>query len=323
MQSISDEEAAHEAYILLLLSDANLPTGSFVASAGLESYIKHGFFSTSIDPAAISPFSAALPSSDTSDIKELPTPPRLTSATIRFLQDSVQSYGRSALPFVGTVHGILEKGNSDSGARDDFQEILRLDALYESMTLNHVARRASKAQGVALLTLYSKVSSISYRKKLNNYVQGFSEPLWIPKGRSPLSQSMTTLVDRLKVEIRRGKSPGHLPICWAVLAAALGLTEERSQHLHIFLHARALLSASVRLNTVGPYAAQQLLLHVVEPMVQDAVARSRDLKVHFVENPGEQDSDLVGEEDGPANTWPLGEILSGRHDQQHSRIFNS
>ncbi|KAF8484238.1 hypothetical protein JB92DRAFT_3264389, partial [Gautieria morchelliformis] len=31
-----------EQYILLLLSDGNLPTGSFAPSSGLESYVKHG-----------------------------------------------------------------------------------------------------------------------------------------------------------------------------------------------------------------------------------------------------------------------------------------
>lgn len=29
------------------------------------------------------------------------------------------------------------------------------------------------------------------------------------------------------------------------------------------------------------------------------------------------------EDDGPATTWPLGELLTGRHDQLHSKIFNS
>ncbi|KAG8962009.1 hypothetical protein FRC00_010677 [Tulasnella sp. 408] len=295
MQAANDDQAAHEAYILLLLSDANLPTGSFVASAGLESYIKHGFFSTSAQPDGASPFDnpsqGSLESNSTS-LKDMPNPPRLTSATIRFLQDSVQSYARSALPFVGGVHNIAEKALSTSEGIDALQDIMQLDSLYESMTLNHVARRASKAQGVALLTLYSK---------------GFSEPLWIPQSRSPLSKAMTSLIEGLKLKIRKGDTPGHLPICWAVLAAALGLTR-------------------VRLNTVGPYAAQQLLLHVVQPMVEDAVRVSKDLQIRFgqSEASGEGDLELApNEDDGPANTWPLGEILSSRHDQQHSRIFNS
>ena len=28
-------------------------------------------------------------------------------------------------------------------------------------------------------------------------------------------------------------------------------------------------------------------------------------------------------EEGPATTWPLGEVVMARHDLQHSRIFNS
>ncbi|KIO25171.1 hypothetical protein M407DRAFT_93883 [Tulasnella calospora MUT 4182] len=314
MQAANDDQAAHEAYILLLLSDANLPTGSFVASAGLESYIKHGFFSASAQPEGASLFdnsSSGSLESDPTSFKDMPNPPRLTSATIRFLQDSVQSYARSALPFVGGVHDIVEKVLSSPEDLDNLQEIMQLDTLYESMTLNHVARRASKAQGVALLTLYTK---------------GFSEPLWIPRSRSPLSKAMTSLIEGLKLKIRKGDTPGHLPICWAVLAAALGLTRERSQHLHSFLHARALLSASVRLNTVGPYAAQQLLLHVVQPMVENAVRVSKDLQIRFGQPEVSREGDLelaADEDDGPANTWPLGEILSSRHDQQHSRIFNS
>lgn len=95
---------------------------------------------------------------------------------------------------------------------------------------------------------------------------------------------------------------------------------ERSQYLHLFLHARSLLSAAVRLNDIGPYGAQQILLHAVRPLVVAEVARCRELRT------GEASEDKDGFDrttHGPANTWPLGEILAARHDQQHSRIFNS
>ena len=97
---------------------------------------------------------------------------------------------------------------------------------------------------------------------------------------------------------------------------------EKSQMLHLFLHSRALLSASIRLNTLGPYAAQQLLLHIVNPLVNDAVEQCKDLKIRWKEGSDGQDAELE-EDEGPANTWPLGELLAGRHDLQHSRIFNS
>lgn len=97
---------------------------------------------------------------------------------------------------------------------------------------------------------------------------------------------------------------------------------ERSQYLHLFLQARSVLSASVRLNIIGPYAAQQLLLHAVRPLVEDEMSRRKHLTTGLraiKEHTAPEDHALHG----PAMTWPLGEILAARHDLQHSRIFNS
>ena len=93
---------------------------------------------------------------------------------------------------------------------------------------------------------------------------------------------------------------------------------ERSQHLHLFLQARSLLSAAIRLNSLGPYAAQQLLLHSIRPLVASEFEACKHLRTGLREG-GEVDDGA----DGPANAWPLGEILMARHDLQHSRIFNS
>lgn len=101
---------------------------------------------------------------------------------------------------------------------------------------------------------------------------------------------------------------------------------ERSKHLHMFLHARSLVSASIRLNTLGPYAAQQLLLHVIRPLIDNVVISCSKSQLRLVppSAPELEEPDVDdGEEDGPATTWPLGEILATRHDLQHSRIFNS
>jgi urease accessory protein len=38
---------------------------------------------------------------------------------------------------------------------------------------------------------------------------------------------------------------------------------------------------------------------------------------------GDEVCALLEHEQLPATTWPLGEILSARHDLLHSRIFNS
>jgi len=185
-----------ETYILLMLSDSNLPTGSFVASSGLESYVKHGFASSS--PTDV--------------------------ATVDFLRDSLASYARSAIPFVSDSHkavmdfGLPEDESGREGGKDKrLDTILKtlsgLDKLYQAMTLNHVARRASMSQGVALLTLYSK---------------GFSRPPFLSAFSGVESRDresrMRTLLDQFKLKVRREEVPGHLPICWGTLTAALGLS---------------------------------------------------------------------------------------------------
>ena len=69
---------------------------------------------------------------------------------------------------------------------------------------------------------------------------------------------------------------------------------------------------------LGPYAAQQLLLHVVKTIVEAQMESCKDLRTGLQEN-----SEVLDNLKCPATTWPLGEILAARHDLQHSRIFNS
>ncbi|KAI0650505.1 hypothetical protein C8Q79DRAFT_389828 [Trametes meyenii] len=294
-------DSDHESYILLLLSDSNLPTGSFVASAGLESYVTHGFFTELTSPSMSPP-------ADKMDY------------TVNFLRDNLSTYAHSALPFVLDTHIVVEEAlrEYDEGRADDVvSRLIELDDLYDSMTLNHVARRASKSQGVALLTLFSKGFA---RPQLSQHF-----PSSTISEQSRPETPASTLADRLKLLVRREETHGHLPICWGVLTAALGLSTERSQYLHLFLQARSVLSASVRLNTIGPYAAQQLLLHAVRPLVDSEMSRCKHLTTG-VRRAQEGIADGIAEDgiiNGPAMTWPLGEILAARHDLQHSRIFNS
>ncbi|KAG2156331.1 hypothetical protein DEU56DRAFT_876370 [Suillus clintonianus] len=277
-----------ETYVLLLLADSNLPTGSFVASSGFESYGTHGFFSLA----------------SASNMGKGKT---LTAGTVAFIQDSLHTYARSALPFVSDAHRVVDackdlKGEPEIGHEGTIKNLVELDELYETMTLNHVAKRASKAQGVALLTLYSK---------------GFACPSDL-NYEDHLSKSLTVLTDRLKLMIRGEETHGHLPVCWGVLTSALGVSLLRAQHLFLFLHARSLLSSAVRLNTIGPYSSQQLLLHSVRPLVEAEVLQNKDMRTGIFGDMHHNDAD-----DRPATTWPLGEILAVRHDLQHSRIFNS
>ena len=181
-----------ESYLLLLLSDANLPTGSFVASAGLESTAAHALF-------------------------HLPGPPG--SDILAFLRSSVDTYARSALPFARDAHRIIAAYASCETPNPELDAALMaltsLDALYDASTLNHVARRASCAQGAALLTLYTR---------------GFTRPSVLPTmvgSTDNYDERAAALVSALKLRVRRGEPDapvGHLPVCWGVLTGALGLT---------------------------------------------------------------------------------------------------
>lgn len=182
-------DAETESYILLLLSDANLPTGSFVASSGLEAYEKHGFFG----------LSSAWRGQTTS------SPPAKTNAIINFMRDNVQTYAHSSLPFILAVHDACD---AEPALSDALETVIRLDRLFETTTLNHVARRASTAQGVALLTLMMK---------------GLVPPTWM-RANEPGKRRLETLADNFKFEIRRGTASGHLPVCWGIITAALGLS---------------------------------------------------------------------------------------------------
>lgn len=196
-----------EAYLLLLLADGNLPTGSFIASSGFESFVTHGFLDGSTDN---------------------PT------NTVNFVRDSVATYARSALPFVADAHSVVMKMIAAGCAADlpgpldgACEELKALDDLYEAMTLNHVAKRASKSQGVALLTLY---------------IKGFSPPTSLSTKQATARDTLVgKLVDQYKLKIRKEEAQGHLPMCWGILTAALNVSlgkscfEPPSQHAYLRL----------------------------------------------------------------------------------------
>jgi urease accessory protein len=81
------------------------------------------------------------------------------------------------------------------------------------------------------------------------------------------------------------------------------------------------------MNIIGPYSAQQLLLHALRPIVTEESKQCGSLRTGLKHSREDNNVDRFDEAvltfNGPAMTWPLGEILATRHDLQHSRIFNS
>ena len=275
---------ASESYLVQLLSDSNLPTGGFIASGGLESYHAHGF----------------LPPHDT------------LSTTLSFVEHTLGNYAASVLPYMCAAYRL---SRSYIGGHDDALDALcRLDWHHHTLLLNHVSRRASLIQGIALLTLY---------------VRSFSSALQDDSARAD------ALVEELRRRIRRGGArlaggalalpsdelAGHLAVCTGVFSCCVGLSFERMIHHHVFLQARNLMSCSIRLNTIGPYLAHRLLASDLRPLVERVAASvsstAGDKLITESGDDDDEDLDLV------CTTWPLGEIIQARHDQLHSRLFNS
>jgi len=87
----------------------------------------------------------------------------------------------------------------------DPQAIRVLDAEHSAMLLNTAARRASIAQGSALLSLWSRALAAPGQK--------------------------SELVDALRADSRSGVFEAHLPVCWAVICAVCGLSVCACRHI--------------------------------------------------------------------------------------------
>ncbi|BGP45716.1 hypothetical protein JCM10450v2_001546 [Rhodotorula kratochvilovae] len=314
-----------EQYLLLLLSDSNLPTGGFVASSGLEAWIQHG--NLALTPAPAAPASPAPPAPSSA-----PRPrPQSEAALLAFVAHSLHSYARLNVPLLRATHtavaALVSSAPADGSVSAALDAVLAADAACEALTLNHVARRASTAQGVALLTLYERALA------------------------PEVGGAAGELVARYRGAIREGQGGGkareggngHMSVAFAVLTAAVGLGLDAATHLFLFLHARSLLSSAVRLNTVGPYVAHRLLLWDVKPLVDAAVSstlpsrpgapapasapeerREGEAEDWWDDDPAWKDDWGRDDEKGaPVTTWPLGEIIASRHDQLFTRVFNS
>jgi urease accessory protein len=130
----------------------------------------------------------------------------------RFIDAALLQTARGGLPWCNAAF--------DAPAR-----LPELDGLCDAFLSNHVANRASRAQGRAFLSTCERV---------------FSPPA-------------------IAVGTCR-----HLAPLFGALLRALGLAREEMQRLWLYQQARGLLSAAVRLGLVGPYEAQRLQAGLAE-----------------------------------------------------------
>ncbi|KAF2174476.1 hypothetical protein K469DRAFT_614298 [Zopfia rhizophila CBS 207.26] len=245
-------------HAFLLLSDSALPLGSFAFSSGLESYLAH----------------------------HKPSPPSASQlpAFHTFLRLSLSTLANTALPYV------LASYRNPEGI-----EILDND--FDASTPCTVARRASIAQGRALLAVWDRSFKSQYSSTPTSDGTRNAHTAVAIEHLNSFSTSLRTSFDL----------NAHLAPLWGLITNILSLALHDSAYLFLFSHARTVISAAVRASVIGPYQAQAVLASVE---LQD---RIRGL----VEEGWEKKVEDAGQ------SVPVMDLWVGRHEKLYSRIFNS
>lgn len=243
---------------LLLLSDSALPLGSFAYSNGLESYIAH----------------------------HKPLPPNISplSSFNKFLRLSIESVAFTNIPYV--LACFRQPG-----------QLTSLDNDLDASTPCTVARRASIAQGRALLSVWEKALQHSIAPSR----EGASTAAEIIKA-AGRTLKLSTLSTEEIADVN-----GHFAPMWGVVCLALGLEIQQVAYLFLFNHAKGVLSAAIRAGVMGPYQAQSVLAG------RDLQAQIRTC-LQRVWNMHPEDAGQV---------VPSMDLWVGRHELLYSRIFNS
>jgi len=179
-----------------------------------------------------------------------------------FLRESIRSLAYTTLPFVNAAHSKPA-------------EAVTLDDHFDATTTCPVARRASLAQGKALLTIWEKA---------------FLE-----------DKSVAT---EYRFSVKAGNG-GHFGVAWGVVCGHCDIPRDRCMYVFLLNHAKAVVSAAVRLGMVGPYQAQTILASTLtRQLLRDILEEVKDLDV-----------------DDAGQTWALLDIYQGRQEILYSRVF--
>lgn len=240
-----------ELHLLYILLDSNLPTGGFVSSSGLEVYVKHGFLGISSSDSLYADdldtkgkgkgtFTAVKGVKDVirgvTDFADAEVR-HYGSTTGCFVKDAWRAVAAARAPEgrgrESTVPGGVDGDDETSAHRAAsesrrgrgrvsldvvLEDIARLDEYHEASMLSHVARRASRAQGVAMLTLFARglTRPVGFDRLS---LQGGAE-----EEEEEEEDPGAEVVDAYKKLVRKGSVPGHLAVCWGVITASLGLS---------------------------------------------------------------------------------------------------
>lgn len=139
------------------------------------------------------------------------------------LEEFIWHTAYSALPFLNEAH------EKDAKEADEANEVF---------LSNHIANRASRAQGQSFLLAAEAAFDLK--------------------------------------QIREALRHSHIAPAMGAVTKQIGLTKQEARTLYLFTAVRSALSAAVRLGVVGPLKAQNLLFHLDEPM-SEAKERTKNL----------------------------------------------
>ncbi|KAI6712416.1 hypothetical protein PZA11_002642 [Diplocarpon coronariae] len=208
---------------------------------------------------------------------------RPSSPFTAFLNFSLSSYASTTLPFVLAAHRNVA-------------DLVELDDTLDAGIMCTVGRRASVAQGRALLSIWDRSFSSALPAGASAaHVQVLKDFAVLLRGTSTnVSYDLPT-------------ASAHLGPLFGAVAHILGMSLQQTGYVFMLSHVKALLSAAVRASIFGPYHAQKLLASVeVQEGIQKAVDQEWETEI---ENAGQ--------------SVPIMDLWIGRHEMLYSRIFNN
>ena len=161
-----------------------------------------------------------------------------------------------------------------TAAHREPEMLAELDHLSDAFLTNPVAHRASCAQGRAWLA----ASSRSFPK---------------------------AGIAAIEEQVRREALAGHYAPLFGLVTARLHIGAQDAQRLFLYVTARGIGSAAVRLGVIGAYEAQE---------IQAQLAGDIDRIIERCANAGPLDI---------AQTAPLADLFQSTHDRLYSRLFQS
>lgn len=194
---------------------------------------------------------------------------------VSWIEASLSQLGHAALPLA-------------LAAFDEPEKLSEFDQLCDAFTSNHVANRASRAQGRAFLAAIERI--FNFCGSRGNEAQ---------TGNGSQSLLTSAAVENISPPF------AHFAPVFGACLRRLEISRETTGQMFFFNHLRGALAAAVRLNIVGPMEAQ-MLQQKLSPKAEAILLRCEKLSL-----------------DDLAQTAPLLDLWQGAQGRLYSRLFQS